>query len=539
MRREWLPRVAYFCMEFGLHESFPIYAGGLGVLAGDLMKAACDAKVPLVGFGLLWSEGYTDQRIGADGRPYDQPNPVPRHFLEPVEPRISLKIRGKDVEIRAWKTNRFGSADLYLLEPVHEEDRWITRRLYQGGKADRIAQELLLGVGGVRMLRALGLYVDVYHFNEGHASFAGLELMREQMALGLNLDAARHAVRDKIVFTTHTPVPAGNEEHPIHMMNEQGVDLGVFHSDQLARVAGDPFGMTPCGLRLARVANGVARLHAETARKMWSHVHDAAPILSITNGVHRGTWQAGEIVDALFRGGDLWTAHQQQKSALLELIQERTGAELRSDRLLIGFARRAATYKRATMLFEDLVEIEPLLIEGKVQAVFAGKAHPADHGGKDLIAKLVEMTKKYPNRVVFLESYDIGLGAAMTRGCDVWLNNPRRPMEASGTSGMKAAMNGCLNLSTLDGWWAEGCSHGVNGWQFGDAKEGEGADEHDRRALYHVLKQGVLPTYYEHRERWVQMMTDSILMSQERFSAQRMLEDYYELMYRKPAQLDV
>jgi len=212
---------------------------------------------------------------------------------------------------------------------------------------------------------------------------------------------------------------------------------------------------------------------------------------------------------------------------------------LRSDRLLIGFARRAATYKRATMLFEDLVEIEPLLIEGKVQAVFAGKAHPADHGGKDLIAKLVEMTKKYPNRVVFLESYDIGLGAAMTRGCDVWLNNPRRPMEASGTSGMKAAMNGCLNLSTLDGWWAEGCSHGVNGWQFGDAKEGEGADEHDRRALYHVLKQGVLPTYYEHRERWVQMMTDSILMSQERFSAQRMLEDYYELMYRKPAQLDV
>lgn len=534
MQRNWLPRVAYFCMEFGLHESFPIYAGGLGVLAGDLMKAAKDLQVPMIGFGLLWAEGYTDQRIGRDGRPFDSAQPVPRDILERVEPTVFVKIRGKDVEIQAWKMTHFGTADLYLLEPVHEDDRWITKRLYQGGAGDRIAQELILGVGGVRMQRALGLDVDVFHFNEGHASFAGLELMRELMALGMGLEAARQAVRDRIVFTTHTPVPAGNESHSMDALLHGGVDLGVFDRDQLTAIADDPFGMTPAGLRLSRMANGVARLHAVTARKMWEHVPDAAHILAITNGVHRPTWQDDRIRRCLAEGGDLRATHDELKQELIDFITQRTGAKLRKDKLLVGFARRATAYKRATLLFEDLETVSPLLEKGDLQVVFAGKAHPADTEGKGLVAQLVEMTERFPDRVVFLESYDMKVGRMLTRGCDVWLNTPRVPMEASGTSGMKASMNGILNLSTLDGWWAEGCAHGFNGWQFGCGEEWTGDNTSDREELLRTLSEDVMGTYYNKPERWADMMEHAALMSQERFSAARMLGDYYDLLYRRP-----
>jgi starch phosphorylase len=527
-----IPRVAYFCMEYGLTEELPIYAGGLGVLAGDYIKSAADLRIPLTAIGILWSEGYTAQRIGADGTPWDDYPATPRAAMEPVGTRVSVTIRGREIGLHALRVTLPGLR-LYLLEPVDERDRWITRRLYGGGGDDRVAQEIVLGVGGVRLLRALGVDADVYHFNEGHAVFAGLELMREKMATGATFDDAWADVRERVVFTTHTPVVAGNESHPIDLVVQQGADLGVFTKAQLAAIGGDPFGMTVAGLRLSRRANAVAELHGETARKMWVEIEGAAPIDFVTNGVHPPTWQ-DERVRAAYAAGDdtMWSAHQTCKRELMAAIRGRTGVALSPDRLTIGFARRAAAYKRSDLLLRDPAKIAPALEHGKLQVIFSGKAHPHDADGKKIIANLVAMARRYPHAVVFLENYDMGIARLMVRGADVWLNNPRRPMEASGTSGMKAAMNGVLNLSILDGWWPEGCEHGVNGWQIGDAFEGPGQDEHDLLALYETLFSEVMPAYAD-RARWVQMMRASIEMSQWRFSTHRMLEDYYLKMYRK------
>lgn len=523
------PRVAYFCMEFGLDEKLPIYSGGLGVLAGDTMKAAKDAEVPLVGIGIFWNQGYTIQTLGKDGRVVDGNRVTTREGLEPTGIEFNLEIRGKRIAVTALKCELFGSAPLYLLEPVNEADRWLTRRLYGGNDDDRVAQEVLLGVGGVRLLRALGHHVDVYHFNEGHAAFAGLELIREQMSAGLEFFAAWKSVRSKVVFTTHTPVVAGNEVHPISRLFEQGADIGCFTRDQLARIGGDPFGMTVAGLRLSRIANGVAQLHGETSRKMWAHIRHASPIVAITNGVHQGTWQDARIRNSYADG--LWDAHQDLKWELIDEVERRTGVKLAVDKLLVGFARRAATYKRADLIFGDSGRLEPLLKSGKLQLVFSGKAHPKDLPGKAVIERIAAMTKRYPQSVVFLQNYDMELGRILTRGADVWLNNPRRPMEASGTSGMKAAMNGVLNCSVLDGWWPEGCEHGVTGWQIGGGYEGEDQDAHDQEDLIRVLTQEVVPTYYEQPHRWRQMMRCSIEMSEQKFSAARMLSEYYSKLY--------
>lgn len=531
-----LPRVAYFCMEYALHEELPIYAGGLGVLAGDYVKSAADMRMPLTALGILWSEGYTVQKIGPDGAPFDEYPTTRRDALEPVAARVSVKIRGKDVKLAAHRVVRYGAAPLYLLEPVEEKDRWITKRLYGGGSDDRVAQEIVLGVGGVRLLRELGIAADVYHFNEGHAVFAGLELMRERMALGDTLEEARASVRRRVVFTTHTPVVAGNETHKIDLLIEQGADLGAFTREQLAEIGGDPFGMTVAGLRIARIANGVAELHGETSRKMWREIVDAAPIVAVTNGVHPPTWQDPRIREAYGDApAELWAAHQSCKRELLEEVKARTNVALRDDRLLIGFARRAAAYKRSDLILRSADVIDRHLADGKVQILFAGKAHPHDSEGKRIVANLVAMSRRYAGSVVFLENYDMKIGRLLTRGCDVWLNNPRRPMEASGTSGMKAAMNGVLNLSILDGWWPEGCEHGKNGWQIGDGFEGPGQDEHDLSALYKVLEGEVMPTYYDAPETWREMMRGSIEMSQWRFSSDRMIEDYYVRLYRADA----
>jgi starch phosphorylase len=537
-----LPRVAYFCMEYGLNEDLPIYAGGLGVLAGDYMKSAGDLKMPMVGIGIFWSEGYTVQQIGPDGTPFDTYPPSPRDALETLAVRVTVRVRGKDVPLMAHRVTKHVSAPLYLLEPVAEDDRWITRRLYGGGADERVAQEIVLGVGGVRLLRALGHDVDVYHFNEGHAVFAGLELVRERMDDGLGFDEACAAVRRHVVFTTHTPVVAGNESHPIELLQEMGADLGYFTTEQLETVGGDPFGMTVAGLRLSRVANGVAELHGHTSRRMWENVDGSAPIVAVTNGVHPPTWQDARI-RAAYATGELWEVHQGLKRELSDEVRRRTGHTLALDHLVVGFARRAAPYKRSDLIVSDPEFIEPLLAEGKLQVVFAGKAHPRDIKGKEIVANLADFSRRYPGRVIFLENYDLRLGRMLTRGCDVWLNNPRRPLEASGTSGMKAAMNGVLNLSVLDGWWPEGCIHGVNGWQIGDGYEAENPDDprdqdtHDLEALQRVLREEVMPTYYSSRERWVDMMRASIEMSQWRFSSDRMIEEYYTLLYRDPASM--
>lgn len=524
-------RVAYFCMEYGLDEELSLYAGGLGILAGDHIKSAGDLHAPLVAIGLYWREGYTIQRIGEDGRPYDSFAVQEHDFLQDVGVRFSVEVQGQEVECRALRCDRYGNAPLYLIEPVEERHRWITRRLYGGGAHDRVAQEILLGVGGVRLLRALEHPVDVYHFNEGHAVFAGLELIREQMATGRSFEEAWSRVRDSIVFTTHTPVPAGNESHDLGLLREMGATLGLT-DEQMVAIGGSPFNMTVAGLRLSHLANGVSKLHAETSRKMWAHVEDAAPIISITNGVHPPTWQDRRLRKA-YEAGDreaLWAAHTAAKAELLQEIEARTGRRLLPDTLLIGFARRAAAYKRSDLIFRDAERVEPLLRDRKIQMVFSGKAHPQDEVGKKIVANLARLSREYPDSVVFVENYDMKVGRMMTRGSDVWLNNPIRPFEASGTSGMKAAMNGVLNFSILDGWWPEGCEHGVNGWQFGDAYEGENRDEHDLASLFAVLEGEILPTYYGDRDRWIEMMLASIRMGAN-FSSDRMVREYYETMY--------
>ncbi len=542
------PRVAYFCMEYGLDPGFAIYSGGLGILAGDHMKSVGDLHAPVTGIGLFWDEGYTKQLIGATDAIEDHYPKTSRDALQRVElpkgTKLEVTIKGKKVSLIAWKVSRYITSTLYLLEAENEADRWITKRLYGGGEDDRLAQEIMLGVGGVRLLQALGVPVDVYHFNEGHAVFAGLELLRQGAYGGKTLAEKMTKLRDHVVFTTHTPVAAGNEVHEHALMKKLDADCG-FTPAELTEIGGAPFSMTVAGLRLARIANGVAELHGETARTMWKDVAGAAPIISITNGVHVPTWQDARIRAALVSEKTkeqqdlaLWAAHQKMKQELAVELHKRTGIELSLDKLVIGFARRAASYKRADLILGDDKALKSLFDRG-IQLVYSGKAHPRDTAGKELVTKLVAAAKAHPKHVVFVQNYDMTLGAMLTRGCDIWLNNPRRPLEASGTSGMKAAMNGVPNLSILDGWWPEGCEHGVTGWKIGDADPSDNAfddtaaakiDLRDRELLYQTLDRDVLPAYAD-RARWISIMRASIAMSQWRFSSDRMIEDYLSKVY--------
>jgi starch phosphorylase len=520
--------IAYFCMEFGLHEEFPIYAGGLGILAGDFIKSAHDLRLPVVGVGLRWARGYSRQRIGDDGLPVSEFPTYPASFLEDTGARIRVRIIDREVEARVWHTQRWNNAPLYLLEPVHSRDAWITHRLYDPLFDCRIAQEILLGVGGVRALRKLGIDIGTYHFNEGHAVFAGIELIAERMSRGEAFADARRAVREQIVFTTHTPVAAGNEVHPLGELRRLGATCELVDAEMRA-IGGDPFNMTVAGLRLSRRANAVSVLHGDVSRAMWQDVTDAAPIITITNGVHAPTWQDARIRDAVAASDEhLWRAHQVLKRELLDEVALRTGVRLDSDVATIGFARRAAGYKRSDLVFHDPARIEPLLRDRRLQLVFAGKGHPDDPEGRRIVGRLVEMARRHDRSVVFVPDYDMKLGRLLTRGADVWLNNPIRPLEACGTSGMKAGMNGVLNCSVLDGWWPEACQHGVNGWAIGDGDTP--TDAVDAAALYDLLEHEIVPAYGD-RGRWLAMMRASIATCTERFSSDRMLRDYFESLY--------
>ncbi|MEX2222357.1 MAG: alpha-glucan family phosphorylase [Candidatus Rokuibacteriota bacterium] len=523
------PLVAYFSMEYGLHEEFHSYAGGLGVLAGDFMKSAGDLGLPVVGIGLRWGQGYTSQHIGADGYPYDEWKDQKPDALTDTGARVRVRVATREVECRVWRVGRYAIAPLYLIEPTDPRDRWITRRLYDPRPDCRVAQEMLLGIGGVRALRALHLPVELYHFNEGHAVFAGIEMIADRMEAGQGFHEAWRAARERIVFTTHTPVPAGNEVHPLADLRRLGAGCELVPSE-LAEIGGDPFNMTVAGLRLAHLANAVAQLHGETARAMWAHVKDAAPIIAITNGVHTPTWQDARIPAAHAGDDRLRATKRALKTELLAEVRARTKVRLDPDALTIGFARRSATYKRPDLLLRDPERFATLIKRHRIQLLFAGKAHPADHEGKAVIARLVAALRRWPESVAFLEDYDMGLGRLLTRGADVWLNTPRRPMEASGTSGMKAAMNGTLNLSVLDGWWPEGCEHGVTGWAIGDATIPADPDARDLRALYDTLEGDVLPAFAD-PARWTAMMRASIRMGVERFSAKRMVREYFARLY--------
>lgn len=540
------PRVAYFCMEYGLDDALKTYSGGLGILAGDHLKGAHDLGLPLVGIGLKWKQGYVQQQIDEDGFQVDAfpTYHYPDDVLQDTGVEVRVTIAEDEVRCKVWKCDAFGNVPLYLLDTDLDGNphRWTTGQLYAGPEGRRVAQEIVLGIGGVRALRALGIDVDVYHFNEGHALLAAFELAREKMDAGMTRDEALAAVREQIVFTTHTPIPQGNETHPIRRLMYLGADAGVMDAEAFRQLGGDPFNMTVGALRMSRIANGVAQLHGETANKMWDWVDGRAPILAITNGVHPGTWVDEEVDQAAQTGSDedLWAAHQANKRELIEHIEARAGVQFDENKLLIGFARRAVAYKRAMLVFEKEREISPLLESGRLQLVFAGKAHPMDSSGKEIVRQLVEMQRRFPKAVAFITDYDMETGAKMTRGSDVWLNTPRRPKEASGTSGMKAAMNGVLNCSILDGWWPEAVRDGLNGWDIGGgfiSPDPKVQDDHDRDALYDVLLGKVIPTYYDDHAGWIEMMRRSILDTREPFSVHRMLREYVEGMYaRQPVE---
>jgi starch phosphorylase len=529
------PKVAYFCMEYGLSSQFKIYSGGLGILAGDMMKAAHDSKLPVVGVGLLWKQGYTEQKIGKDGKPYDCYPDYVYDFLEDTGVKVKVKIRLNEVTCKVWKVTKFGNADLYLLDTYLPEnaDKLITGQLYGWFAEERIAQEMVLGIGGVRALRALNQKIDLYHFNEGHAVLAGIELMNEKTAKGMSFDDAWKATKKEIVFTTHTPVPAGNEQHGHEVLKYMGANQGLT-LEQMTKLGGAPFNMTVAALRLAKKSNAVAKLHGVVANKMWNKVEGRSEIIAITNGVHTGTWVSECFINNKLSDAEIWENHVRIKKELIEMITARGHVKLNPDTLLIGFSRRAAPYKRSNLIFSDIERTRKLFQSNKLQIVFSGKAHPQDEGGKKIIAQIVQMSKEFPNHVVFLENYDMDIGAALTRGADVWLNNPRRPLEACGTSGMKAAMNGVINVSTLDGWWDEACQDGINGWAIGDTDENLTESEHDAKdakSLYEVFENKVIPTFYDNRAAWIKIMRASIDSCMQEFSGRRMVEDYYKYLY--------
>jgi len=601
--------VAYFSLEFGLHESVPIYSGGLGVLSGDHIKSASGLGVPLVAVGLFYDQGYFKQHLDNSGWQHEEylDTKVENLSMEPARGAdgkpitISIQTRTGRLYAKVWLL-RVGRVHLYMLDCDVEgnspEDRELTARLYGGDNRTRIRQELVAGVGGVRALRALGINPGVYHLNEGHSAFATLEAIRERMKdNGMTFDESLRDVAQHTVFTTHTPVPAGHdrfdrnliEEHLGPLRDELGVSFEQLMG--LGRVEPqneyEPFCMTVLGLKLSRRANAVSNLHGHVSRRMWAHlwpwrVEEEIPIGHITNGVHVESWlawQMKQLYDRFFPAdwldrlgepevwqritevdpGELWETHHALKNLLLAFVRRRVSRQCRrrgeSDEvveaarnifdpniLTIGFARRFATYKRADLIMGDLDRLAGLVNdpERPIQIVFAGKAHPADEPGKQLIKKIANLRfdSRFANRIAFIEDYDINVCRHMIQGVDVWLNNPRRPLEASGTSGQKAVLNGALNLSILDGWWAEAYD-GTNGFAIGHGTshvDDRVTDARDGKSLYEVLEGQVIPLYYDRDidglpRQWVKKMMNSISSLAWRFSAQRMVADYVAHCY--------
>ncbi|MBW4574212.1 MAG: alpha-glucan family phosphorylase [Aphanothece sp. CMT-3BRIN-NPC111] len=607
--------IAYFCAEFGIHESLPIYSGGLGILAGDHLKSASDLGVPLVGVGLLYRQGYFHQQLNRYGwqeENYDN-NLFEQMALEPVkneqgEPiTIELEIRQRIVKAQIWLV-RVGRVNLYLLDTDRHDndpvDRWLTGHLYGGNQDTRIAQEVLLGIGGVRALQAVGINPSVCHMNEGHAAFCTLEIAREEIKrTGKSFYDVEASVRDRCVFTTHTPVPAGHDVFSSDLMDSYFAhywpSLGLSREQFLAlgaRRLGDPwepFGMTVLALRMCRAANGVSKLHGEVSRKMWNILYperpeDKVPIGYITNGVHAPTWTAPLMADLYseYLGDDwatnvadpqtwakvddipdqeIWWRHQVLKERLIAHTRSKVktaranrGEEQHridaADQLLdpnvltIGFARRFSPYKRGDLLLRDAERALRIFgnAERPVQIIFAGKAHPHDEEGKRIIQRLMEWCKHQSifSRVALIENYDIYTGQKLVQGVDVWLNNPRRPLEASGTSGEKVCFNGGINCSVLDGWWCEGYQagadgKGINGWAIGEdahTSDQELQDRIDSESLYQLLEEEIVPLYYDQDangipHRWIQMMKTSIKTNAPLFNTDRMVADYVTQMY--------
>jgi starch phosphorylase len=600
--------VAYFSTEFGLHESLGIYCGGLGVLSGDHAKGASDFGLPFIGVGILYRSGYFRQAIDADGRQHHifQEFDFYRLPLRPLQASsghnmvVSVDLPGRTVRAQVWEL-KVGRVNLYLLDTDLQEndpaDRPITSQLYVRGREMRLCQELVLGLGGAQVIKELGIEPAVWHMNEGHSAFLGIQRLRQYLREGISWDDALKIIKADTVFTTHTPVPAGNEAFDCHLVEkymaayakDMGVDVKRLIDMGLSypEGGGQPFNLTALAIRMSCRVNGVSKLHGEVSSHMWHHLFpdkqaNDMPVKYVTNGVHVATWLGHDIrtlieeelgadwnehlTDPEFWTGirdladeDLWEAHNHQKDRLIKLVRTRlvqqfarhgkspdemraVGKMLDPNALTIGFARRFATYKRATLIFKDYHRLRNILTntDRPVQIIFSGKAHPADVPGQELVREIVNIAfhSDLAGRIIFLEDYEIRVARHLVQGVDVWLNTPRRPREASGTSGMKAAMNGAPNLSISDGWWPE-AYNGKNGWLISDGREfdnEEMQDYEDSSSFYDIMEKRLVPAYYDERKKgvpvnWLKIMKESMATIIPAFSAARMLRDYAQDFY--------
>tara|TARA_B100001769_G_C22095306_1_gene590882 strand:- start:311 stop:1945 length:1635 start_codon:yes stop_codon:yes gene_type:complete len=540
-------QIAYFSAEIGISSNLPTYSGGLGVLAGDHIKSAADLGINMIAISLLYKEGYFKQIIDQEGKQKEvYPKFIPEPLLTQLDQIFSIDLNGKEIYIKASIYNHTSingnKIPIYFLDtdiPENDsETREITLRLYSGDNKHRIFQEAVLGFGGMKLLDVLGENKIVkYHMNEGHCSFLVLDLLKK-----FNDDVEK--VRSKCHFTTHTPVPAGHDQFEFKLVKEILGDL-VSKELPLPSMQHNKFHMTELGLYFSNSANGVSKLHGDVARKQfpWKNIG------YVTNGVHHYTWVSNAFM-ALFNeffpnwqtkpellfeidkvdSNLLWNAHFNAKTDLLHYANSQLSKALDPNILTIGFARRAATYKRAQLIFRDAQRLVELGA-GKIQLIFSGKAHPNDKEGKELIHGIIKNAREFEGKIkiIYLENYNMWLGKLITTGVDVWLNTPLRPNEASGTSGMKSALNGIPNLSILDGWWEEGCKNKINGWSIGTSKDAD--DESDASSLYDVLEKEVIPAFYEDKNRWISIMKNSIKTGVD-FTSQRMLIDYQKLYYR-------
>jgi glycogen phosphorylase len=603
--------IAYFSAEFALHQSLPIYAGGLGVLAGDHCKEASDLGVPLVGVGFMYPQGYFHQRTSNEGwqeENYERLNwtdaPIAAAVTRDGKPAITaVPLGDRTVLAAVWRV-RVGRVRIFLLDTDLEEnapwDRELSARLYGGDRETRIQQEIILGIGGVRVLRALGIEPAVWHLNEGHAAFVALQRIRELVEKGSSFDSALEEVRQTTVFTTHTPVPAGHDAFPFHLVEKHLAgcwgEIGQYRQRFLAlgeydNGSGSQFNMTALALRTSAIVNGVSALHGEVTRAMWQSIwpdrapHDV-PVTFITNGVHVPTWVANPILDLFNRhldptwlehhdepefwerllqvsDSDIWAARQALRSELFVFIRERLrqrwtaerigpsrivagGAMLDPEALTIGYARRFTAYKRPELIFHDAERLARILASpGRpVQIVFAGKAHPADDPAKHHLQQVFRcaLDPMFYGRIAFIDDYDMHVAHCLVAGCDVWLNTPRKPLEASGTSGMKASLNGVPHLSVGDGWWAEG-HNGRNGWLIesqANPDDHHATDAADAESLYRLLEEYVVPAFYERDDRqvpvrWIEIVREAMRSNLPRFSARRMVKQYVTEMYAPAA----
>ena len=545
--------IAYFSMEIGIKSEIPTYSGGLGVLAGDTIRSSADLRIPLVAVTLVARKGYLKQKLTEDGRQIEYPDDWdPSKFMDQMPVEVEVKINGRKVKIHSWlceyQSLTGGLVPILFLDTDVQgnapEDRQITDFLYGGDESYRLKQEIILGIGGIRVLNALDFNLRKYHMNEGHSSLLTLELMKRN---GMDPDK----VRNVCIFTTHTPVEAAFDKFPYDLVQELLND--EFPLDAIKKEGGiDRLNMTLLALNFSKYINGVTKAHMEFSKKLFP----GHTIWAITNGVHSYTWTCEafrELYDKYIPGwanepellvrvdevpnNELWSAHMDAKKDLLDFVNKKTNVSMDPSVLTIGFARRATAYKRATLIFSDIDQLKEINKRGQIQLILSGKAHPRDGSGKDMIREIFRYKTllKDEIKIAYLENYDIDTAAKLTSGVDTWLNTPLPPLEASGTSGMKAAHNGVINFSVLDGWWLEGCIEGITGWSIGPSPE-EQLKEDDRRVrelqdLYNKLRYLVVPTYYRNRDAWVDMMENSVGKVAYFFNSHRMMRRYVTEAY--------